>query len=439
MHFLTKKWQLWQPVCFWATAVVMAAVAIPRLAYGLARLVLLKEPQPAVDLLQRYNEVRLWFAGGNVYTELYKGGVYPPASHTILRPFLDYASWPFARYLWALTTLVALAGLIYMLVRVSDAEGIGQKLYVALIGLTTYATNITIGNGQLNIHAIAASIAGFLLIDRCADTRDWWKLSIPAGILIAVSLVKPTLTAPFFLVALFVRGGWLAAIGAGVTYTAFTLFATAFQDTGIISLHRAWLKRGLVGTTIGTSAFYRENSAAEGAAAGPTGTAGLLDFDWVNTQLQGGYGDIHNLLGSLGRSEFNLEASLLILGIFAVWLYFHRDSELYILVGIAALVSRFWAYHRVYDDLLIVLPMVSLFRLSRQHQLPVRLRALAGLLLALGTFSILVPDRVRFISPLWHALFTNGHTLLWLLMLSLLISVASVQRNQKDRPEGLQL
>jgi hypothetical protein len=40
---------------------------------------------------------------------------------------------------------------------------------------------------------------------------------------------------------------------------------------------------------------------------------------------------------------------------------------LWLLLGVTALVARFWTYHRWYDDLLILLPMIALFRIAQQR------------------------------------------------------------------------
>ncbi|VEP16712.1 conserved membrane hypothetical protein [Hyella patelloides LEGE 07179] len=398
-----KLWIRWHELILRISITVMAAAAVSRIGYGIARLLFLKGPNPAVDLMQRYTEVQLWFSGGHVYSQLTNGGVYPPASHVILWPFLIYPSWTFVRYLWAITSLVGLVWLIYLLLRASKAYNLQEKTFITLIGLTTYATNINIGNGQLTIHILASLVAGLVLIKRHSSAPSRWKSSLLAGFLIAVALVKPTVTAPFFLIPMFVPRGWLVAVFAGIIYILFALIATAFQDSNIIDLHLDWLERGVSGTVVGSTA---------------------------EPNMLVGYGDIHNLLNSIGLSEFNFEFSMLILLIFGIWLYFHRYVDLWLLIGITALISRFWAYHRVYDDLVIILPMVTLFRLAKQTTMDRTARTLSGIVLAIATCSILVPDRLRLLNPPWDLLFKGGQVTVWFLMLGFLVFQAFVQRNK---------
>ncbi|MCS6814574.1 MAG: hypothetical protein NZ772_13550 [Cyanobacteria bacterium] len=98
----------------------MIVAALFRLAYGFRRLLFLHGPNPANDLQFRYNEVQFWFAGKNIYCYLSEGGVYPPASHSILWPFLVDPSWMFVRYLWAFTNILGLIWLIHQLLQASS-------------------------------------------------------------------------------------------------------------------------------------------------------------------------------------------------------------------------------------------------------------------------------------------------------------------------------
>ena len=47
-----------------------------------------------------------------------------------------------------------------------------------------------------------------------------------------------------------------------------------------------------------------------------------------------------------------------------VWLYRHRRVDLWLQLGVIAVVARLWAYHRLYDDVLVVLALVALFRIA---------------------------------------------------------------------------
>lgn len=401
---VSKLWIRWQTPFLWLLIVIMAGKAVSRIYYGLTCLLFLIGTKPAVDLIQRYNEVQLWFSGGDVYSQLKEGGVYPPASHVILWPLLQYSSFSFVRYLWAITTIICLLWLVYLLVQSSEASNIREKSLIALMSLSTYATNVNLINGQLTIHLLAFLVAGLTLIRTKNGFKNVVKVSLLAGFLLAIALVKPTITVPFFLIFLLVPKLWLVAVFASVIYAGFALTATAFQNSSIVALHIDWLKRGKFGTVEGSIS---------------------------DSNMLAGYGDIHNFLGSMGVKDFNLESSILILVIFAIWLYFHRSINLWILIGVAALVSRFWAYHRIYDDMVILLPMVTLFRLSKQTNLDQTNRFLSGIVLAIAIFATFLVDQLLQFNPPKNFLFASGQTIVWFVMLIFLLFQAYREKNSQ--------
>ena len=135
------------------------AVALMALA-GLLRLWnefwrLLFEPGRlgAIDLRILHRLVHAWFAGRPVYSEL-KSAIHPPATYVILWPLLGWLEVTPARWLWAATTVGMIACLVYLMVRESGAETRLERVFMALLPLSMYATGATIGNGQLIVHLL---------------------------------------------------------------------------------------------------------------------------------------------------------------------------------------------------------------------------------------------------------------------------------------------
>ena len=88
----------------WVAAALLALMAIPRVADGFAQLVWL--PSPPVDLEFRWRETQRWFAGLPVYHN--QLAVYPPGSYLLLWPALGWVNFAQARWIWGVTSLVAL-------------------------------------------------------------------------------------------------------------------------------------------------------------------------------------------------------------------------------------------------------------------------------------------------------------------------------------------
>ena len=138
--------------------------------------------------------MQAWFAGIPVYGNILTA-VYPPASYAILWPFLGWLAILPARWLWAVTTIASLVWLVRLTVCESGVDTHLQRVFVALIPLSMYATGATIGNGQLTVHLLPVIVSGLLMISRNGHKL---RVGLIPAIMILMALVKPTITAPFF-------------------------------------------------------------------------------------------------------------------------------------------------------------------------------------------------------------------------------------------------
>jgi len=85
----------------------------------------------------------------------------------------------------------------------------------------------------------------------------------------------------------------------------------------------------------------------------------------------------------------------------------------------------------MYDDLLILLPEIALFRIAKRGPSLDGSDVVAGLLLSLTVSSLLIPARLLQDSlPLWSLLFTGGHVVIWLAVLVFLIDQALWEGNE---------
>ena len=137
-----------------------------------------------------------WFAGLPVYED--EDAIYPPASYLMLWPLLGWLTLDQARWLWALTSMVAMIWLMILIVRESEARG-PERLFIALLVPSIYATGATIGNGQLILHLLPPLITGILLIRR----KVTWLHDLLITLCFLVALAKPAVAAPFLWILLF--------------------------------------------------------------------------------------------------------------------------------------------------------------------------------------------------------------------------------------------
>jgi hypothetical protein len=373
---------------------LMAIVALVWLGYQFWRLIWGSDPiwhtspSGAVDLKIRLGEVHRWFAGRPIYNE--PGcAMDPPATYAILWPLLGWLEFAPARWLWAATTVAALAWLIYLIVQETGRNTPLECIFVALMPLSMYATGATIGNGQLTVHVLPMLVAALLVLYR---GQRRWREDLLAAALMVMALMKPSVSLPFLWIVLFVPGRLRPALLVTLGYLVLTLFAATFQEARFLTLLQGWLARTLM-------------------------------------MARAGYADLHVWLVTLGLEEWIFSASLLVLVALGVWTYCHRHADLWLLLGVTAFIARFWTYHRWYDDLLLLLPMVALFRIAKRGPSADGSDVVAGVLLALTLLTTLAPGGLYLFPPPWNMLYVTGQVFVWIVVLIFLLDRARRERN----------
>jgi len=254
--------------------------------------------------------------------------------------------------------------------RESGATTTGERRLAALIPLGTYALGAGVGNGQIIVTLIVLAMLHLpALLERARREPTWGNDLRLAGLFLGC-LVKPTLSAPFFWLVIFVPRRVRPAALVVAAYGALTLLSASFQPFPIRDLMGRWLHMG---------------------------TGGL-----EHASADSGYGTVNNMLGWLHLPRWNSTVSLLILGAFGLWVWRNREAPPWLLLGATAIVSRLWMYHNWYDDLVLLPTLIALFRLAKGHGTNGGADWTAGLLLgALIALSIapgghyLLPEPLR--------------------------------------------
>jgi hypothetical protein len=366
---------------------LMSLIALFWLGYEFWRLLWEQGRWGAIDLKTYHKLIGGWFAGRPIYVEV-KTAVHPPATYVILWPFLGWPSVAQARWLWAATAVAALGWLVCWIVRQSKAETPLERAFVSLMPLSMYATGAAIGNGQVITHILPALVAGLGLL---YFERSGWRNDVLVALLFLFTLVKPSISFPFFWIVLFSAGSMRPAALVALGYAGLTLFAASFQHSSLLTTLHNWLINPALG--------------------------------------QPGETNLRAWLVNLGLEQWSLPASMLVLATLGFWAYCHRRTDLWLLLGVTALVSRMWMYHRWYDDLLILLPMVALFRMTKagpsDHS-----DIIAGALLGVTTLAMLAPGGLYLFPPPWNMLYTSGQTIVWIILLIFLLDQA--RRNKRN-------
>ncbi|MGD2146595.1 MAG: glycosyltransferase 87 family protein, partial [Anaerolineae bacterium] len=363
------------------TTILMAALALLKLGSEFYRLVLDPGPKGAIDLKLLHRVIIQWFAGKPVYDELGRG-YHPPAAYAVLWPWMGWLTLSQTRWLWAASSVAALAVLACLVVEESGAAGLTERALAALMPLSLNATGVTLGNGQLTIHLVTLLLLAVWLQRRQPHAPGGWPV---LSTVVAFTLVKPTVSLPFMWLIVLGPGGLRTALAAAVAYIGLTAFSTSFQGSGMVSLLGKWL--------------------AQGSALA----------------VQGGYANLHIWAGALGFEQWLLPLSLVVLTALGAWVYAFRRRDPWLLLGVTALVARFWTYHRLYDDMLVLFPMVTLFQLAKRGPRDDGRDVAAGTLLGAVVLAMMIPARLRFAAWPWHLIFTAGHALIWAIVLLFLL------------------
>ena len=160
---------------------------------------------------------------------------------------------------------------------------------------------------------------------------------------------------------------------------------------------------------------------------------------WVETSslrlLKDSYSDIPVWMNALGIGEYSTIASIGALALLGIWVWRHRTADLLLLLGVAAVTARIWTKHLLYDDMLLFVPMIVLWRLGRESGV-----SDAGRTGALGLFFCnwavqMAPVSVLQMGEPWRLSFQVSQTVLWALTLAFLTTYAG-GRFSRDRVPG---
>jgi hypothetical protein len=212
------------------------------------------------------------------------------------------------------------------------------------------------------------------------------------------AMVKITLAVPFLWLVLFAPSGdevgraWpfrlRPALLAAAGYVALTVVAASFQQPTLLLRLREWLR-----------------------LAGVAGEGG------------GDYANLSAWLNDAGLARLGLAAAALVFIALGAWLYRYRRVDLWVRLGVVAIVARVWTYHRLYDDVLVVLAFVALFRIAMATGDDARDRrvfAVAAALVATSMLFMLLPARLGTSAAPWRQIFDLSHASTWFGMLAFL-------------------
>lgn len=374
---------------FRGAVIFMVLLAVPRLTYQLWRLLVDTGSNGALDLKMFSYWTALWFGDEPLILHNLL-----PATYPLLWPLTGWLSFEASRWLWLLLYIISFFWLFSIIKSGAALREKKELIFAALFLIAIYPTSIIIGNGQLTLFIIPAVLAAVLL----GQGRPSAGREAAMTLLLLFSTIKLPLSAPFFLVALMSERAWRPVALAVLGYILLTLLAVHFRSEGLLASIELWIR------------------------------------DASRLAAEDGFGNVHKWLGSAGLPDFILPASLALLAALALWLYINRKADIWIVLGVTAIAARLWTYHRLYDDLLIIIPVVALFRIFRSGGLSPRERAIAGALLFISWLALLSLGFFLRLEPPVGTIFRTGTVAVWLALLAFLVYYT--YRSKKEKLPG---
>jgi hypothetical protein len=130
----------------------------------------------------------------------------------------------------------------------------------------------------------------------------------------------------------------------------------------------------------------------------------------------------------LGLGQWLTVASLLLLAGLGAWIYWHRHVDVWLLLGVTGVITDVWAYHLWYDDLVLVLAAVTLFRLALWNSLSPARQTMADVLLGALVLFGLAPGGLYLLPPPLDTAYVVAQTIVRLGVLLFLLDEARRRR-----------
>jgi hypothetical protein len=369
--------------------VLLALVAAPRMLFESRRLLLGQALTDATDLRVFHEQCVTWLSGNDIYATL--SAAYPPGTYPLICPMyvLDDS---LNRWIWFGHAIFVLGLLTWMCVRASGADSLPEKFCALLIPLAMYSTGVALGNGQLTIHALTAAAAAVVVLHR---SRGRWRYELAAAACMLFALIKPSLTAPFFWIFVFVPQRKWAALFILGGYVVLTWLGASFQAASLLDQFKGFIAGG---STLAVSA---------------------------------GYGNVPLWLTQAGYEGLIVPFTVVALLAMGVWVWANRHADRWLLLGGLAIMARLWAYHRLYDDMLNLFALIALMRLAKGCTGSGRFDQMAWLMLPIALTTIPGPATPLEFSRGWISLaLCSWQTAVRFLMLAVIMHRAWIQQNQ---------
>ena len=304
----------------WLSSIRLADVAIGLVAVASLTHAILTAPDHGGDIKVFYKAGRDWLEGES---PLISGAakLYPPFAYPLFS-LLAHLQVKYVVLLWLLINLAATAVVVLLTCRLmADKWPRRTVIYLAAFFIAWAPFRVTLRMGQNSLVVSALLMAALLSLQK--------RARFASGLLLALSLVKYSMTLPFMLYIAWKREWKILAVAIALMLLLTEVYARHLGTTILASV---------------SSSVAMVSSVQMVGRSGFTGTTGIRMLLW-------------DLTDENAQLTLALTTAFRLLGLAAMAIVFVRRPRWQTLQFAALSLFALWsAYHRVYDSVLCIIP-----------------------------------------------------------------------------------
>jgi hypothetical protein len=265
-------------------------------------------------------------------------GGYPPWAFFSGFIFFPNISFELTRWYHVLLNIISLITLAIFAYHVGKPFGKLKAWFTVVACLALGSNATTIGTGQYGIIINALLIAMFWLLKK--------NHNLSAGLVIGIALLKPSISALYFLILLIQKR----------------------MKAVLICCLYILISSSIIGLIVRVSPIYMTDKMIS------------VSKYYVHT----GYSGINMLMDwGIDPSRATILLSVLAIAIVIVLLYFFKNHSFLFLFAITSTIGRLWTYHLAYDNVMLVFLLLAVIQLTFMKPSNLNILILTLLLLTL--------------------------------------------------------
>ena len=148
---------------------------------------------------------------------------------------------------------------------------------------------------------------------------------------------------------------------------------------------------------------------------------------------------LHELANYIKLDDYLKEITFSLLMLLGLWIYYHRGINIWLLISVCSLFAYFWTYYRWYDDIIILIPIITLFRMTKAIHFSEKTKLLSGLLLVISIILSIAPGGHYLFPGPFDDLYIYSQFIAWISVFAFLLKISLNERARVTYKESVGL